>query len=305
MKVTHIKKSLLFLLLCACTSCSQYGQLERVAQLPGRLNEVSGMVAYSSETVWVIEDGSNPDNIREVDTLGRIVRELEVGNARNKDWEALTTSPDGRMFIGDFGNNINERDNLRIYRLPDPRTEKGDKIEAEVIRFRYPDQQAFPPPDSQLRFDAEAFFYLEGYLYIITKNRSEPFDGTATVYRVPETPGDYEAERVTELNLCMDRRSCQVTDAALSSDGSRLVLLGYGYLWVLDHFGEEGFKSTPRRIALQTNTQLEGVCFVNDTLLYLSDEKSLGRGGFVYRFPLPLLKSQTQPQKKNEGPQSP
>ena len=286
-----MRKSVALLCLLLCVSCSQYGQLNLLGQLPRRLNECSGMITFDGNTVWVIEDGSNPDAIREVDTLGQLVRSFEVSGGKNRDWEAFTRDTLGNVYIGDFGNNSNDRKDLRIYRLPDPRTEKGDKIPAEEIRFTYPDQKEFPPPKNNKFFDAEALIHRDGFLYIITKNRAEPFNGKATVYRVPDLPGTYTAERVTALEICPDARRCQVTDAALSPDGQRLVLLGYGYLWVYEDFGAAGFKGAPpRMISLQSNTQLEGVCFANDSLLYLTDEKSLGRGGYLYSYPLPLPK---------------
>ncbi|MBC2837864.1 hypothetical protein H7F20_00845 [Robiginitalea sp. SC105] len=269
-------------------SCTQYGQLDYVCRLPGGVNEASGMVTYNGQTIWVIEDGSNPDKIREVDTTGNLLREYEVKDARNKDWEALTTDTLGRLYIGDFGNNLNSRDDLVIYRLPDPRQEPGDKIDAEAIRFSYPDQKHFPPEKNARFFDAEGFFHLDGHLYIITKNRARPFNGMATIYRVPDEPGEYKAELVTRIFICGDRRGCQVTDAALSPSGNRLALLGYGFIWVYDSFGTTGFAGTPRKFSLESNTQLEGICFVDETEVYLTDEKSVGRGGNIYRYSLPL-----------------
>ncbi len=271
-----------------CFSCTQYGQLDYLCRLPGGINEASGMITFDGKTVWIIEDGSNPDDIREVDTTGNLIREFEVKSARNKDWEAITKDTSGNIYIGDFGNNQNFRDDLVIYRLPDPRVEKGDKIDAAAIRFSYEDQTEFPPEYDSLFYDAEAMFHQGESLYIISKNRSRPFDGKATVYRVPDRPGEYRAQVFARIEICGDRRACQVTDAALSPSGKRLALLGYGYIWVYETFDKDGFNGTPRKLALKTNTQLEGICFASETLVYLTDERSVGRGGNMYSFPLPL-----------------
>lgn len=294
-----MKQTIYLVLLLCCWSCAQYGQLQPLAPLPKGLNEVSGMITFSGRSVWVIEDSSNPDKIREVDTLGKVVTSFEVSNAKNRDWEALTTDLEGHVYIGDFGNNNNKRKKLRIYKLPDPREEKGDKIPAKTISFAYPEQKAFPPPEDQMRFDAEAFFHHQGYLYIITKNRSKPFDGTADIYRVPDQPGSYQAKKLGSITLCKDRMHCQVTDAALSPDGEKLVLLGYGNLWILDPFAPlrmAGQTLVP--ISLGANTQLEAICFANDQLLYLADEKKAGTGGNLYSLPMPP--SRTQPVKEDE-----
>ena len=282
------------LLLMSCWSCAQYGQLQPVASLPGKLDEVSGMVTFETGRVWVVEDSSNPDKVREIDTLGKEQAVFKVSDAKNRDWEALTRDSAGHLYIGDFGNNQNRRKNLRIYKLPDPRREKGDKIPARTIAFSYPTQRDFPPPDRELRYDAEALFHAGGQLYIITKNRSRPHDGTADVYRVPDAPGTYEAEWLGALSLCGEGRgrACQVTDAALSPDGERLVLLGYGTLWVFESFRASLFeepgpeKLVPKVVSLGARTQLEALCFAGNDLLYLADERSAGAGGNLYRFRL-------------------
>lgn len=268
--------------------CSQFGILERVAPLPRFINECSGMYSYNGQTFWVLEDGGNAPRLRELDTLGTIIRTLEIDQAENEDWEALTADSLGNLYIGDFGNNKNDRRDLAIYRIPNPATVEGEHATAETIRFHYPDQKAFPPKKDGLFYDAEALFHQNGFLYVVTKNRARPSDGVARVYRIPDRPGSYAAELVGQLRLCDDPRTCQVTDAALSPDGSRLALLGYGKLWVYETSALGG-PGTPegRQTELRANTQLEAVCFANDSLLYLADERSLGRGGNLYRLPLP------------------
>ena len=283
-----MKPLLLLPYLLPLWGCSQFGVLDSVTPLPRSVDECSGIYSYNGSTFWALEDGGNSNKRRERDTLGNILRSLEVDGVKNNDWEALTADTLGNLYIGDFGNNKNERTDLAIYRVPDPRALSEDQTTVQVIGFSYPDQKAFPPKKKGLFFDAEAFFYHGGFLYIITKNRARESDGTATVYRVPDQPGNYMAEIVARIRLCDDSRTCQVTDAALSPDGSRLVLLGYGKLWVYEPFSIDGLgRQQGRLIDLQTNTQLESVCFATDTLLLLADERSLGRGGNLYRMPLP------------------
>lgn len=276
------------MVLSIALGCVRYGRLQAYVELPRRLNEVSGMTSLDGEVLWVIEDGGNPDRIVALDTLGNLLRSLEVKPAKNKDWEALCSDADGHVYIGDFGNNRSARTDLAIYKLPNPTLEKGDTITSQEIRFRYPDQEAFPPPFSGRRFDAEAFFHFEGRLYIINKNQSDPFDGTATVYSVPDQPGEYVAVREAEISTCPQRSSCRVTDAALSPDGNRLVLLGYGKMWIFEDFRAKRFSGGPdRTLDLGINTQLEAICFLKDDLLYLADERKMRFGGHLYPFRLP------------------
>ena len=277
-------------------SCAQYGQLRYVAELPKAINECSGIISLRPNEIWLIEDNGNPDKLYAVDSSGQMLKSFKVKEAKNDDWEALTMDRDRQVYIGDFGNNGNKRKNLRIYKVPNPVVERGDKIEARKISFRYPDQDAYPPEKNALYYDAEAFFHYEGFLYIINKNRGRPFNGKARIYRVPDQPGNYSAEWIAEFTTCEDYRQCQITDAAISPEGNRLVLLGYGNLWVFEDFRRRGFKNGPTRmIALGASTQLESVCFISETELYLADERSHGSGGNIYSFTIPLpLKGKTK-----------
>jgi len=279
--------TLLFLFILTC-SCVRYGKLKNQVDLPRRLNECSGLTTLDGDTLWLIEDGGNADNLYGINPQGEIVATFEVSNAKNKDWEALTSDDAGNVYIGDFGNNKSKRQDLVIYKLPNPKVEKGDKIPAKKIRFNYPDQKEFPPDYANRRFDAEAFFHFKGRLYIITKNQSDPFNGRAYVYSVPDEPGYYMAVSEFEFETWPDRSSCRVTDAALSPNGNRLVLLGYGKLWIFEEFAKKKFGKGPdRTIDLGASTQLEAICFGRDDLLYIADERVMKAGGHLYAFPLP------------------
>ncbi len=278
-------------LVCALflAGCRPQGTLKASASLPAQLDECSGITTLDGQMLWVIEDSGNGDVLYGLGLDGTLKKEFKVANAENKDWEALTRDSLGNLYIGDFGNNRNRRKNLRIYKLPNPHSEKGDKIPAEQIDFRYPDQEAFPPPFANRRFDAEALFHFRNRLYLITKNQSDPFDGTAHVYSIPDSAGTYVARKEARFHTCDDRKSCRVTDAALSPDGNRLVLLGYGTLWVFEDFREKGFASGPTNmLEVGASTQLEAVCFITDELLYLADERVFRTGGNLYAFPLPV-----------------
>lgn len=268
--------------------CQREDTLKPDAKLPKRINECSGITTLNGETLWIIEDGGNGDVLYGVDRKGKLTKEFEVTNAANKDWEALTKDRQGNLYIGDFGNNKSDRKDLLIHKLPNPHLEKGDKIPAKRIQFRYPDQEEFPPPFSDRRFDAEGFFHFQDRLYIITKNQSDPFDGMAYVYSIPDSVGNYTAKKELQFSTCNTRSSCRVTDAALSPDGDRMVLLGYGTLWVFDNFRERRFGNGPTQmLEVGASTQLEAVCFVNNTLLLLADERVFRSGGNLYEFRLP------------------
>ncbi|WP_149274624.1 hypothetical protein [Pareuzebyella sediminis] len=277
--------SLSFLIPFLLFSCANHGQLKYVTKLPKSLKENSGIATFRERSAWFVEDSGNSDNIYKVDFQGNIRKELDVKNVKNRDWEDLATDKMGNLYIGDFGNNGNRRKDLTIYKLPNPESEPGDKIDAEKITFYYPEQKDFPPKKNQRMFDAEAFFHYDGYLYIFTKNRASPFTGESLIYRVPDKKGSYKAESLGKIRTCTDWETCQVTSADISSDGLSIVLLGSGKLWILTHFDFDNFsKATIEEIDLGVRTQLESVCFVDDKTLLLSDEENSSGGGNLYSY---------------------
>jgi len=269
-------------------SCSNYGQLTYITKLPKKLSENSGIVFLEPNKIWLIEDNGNEDKIYEVSFEGKSLRDFRVKNAKNKDWEDLARDEKGNLFIGDFGNNNNDRKDLIIYKIPNPLQEPGDKIEAEKIEFTYPEQLGFPPASAKRQFDAEAMFYYLDSLYIITKDRSSPFLGEALVYKVPSKKGTYNAELIGRFKTCSDPATCEITAADISPDGKKIVLLGYGTLWIITDFNMTDFtKGTATYIDLGVRTQLEAVCFVDNSTILLSDEERRKTGRNLYSFTLP------------------
>ncbi|NNE78331.1 MAG: hypothetical protein HKN31_14810 [Pricia sp.] len=275
---------LVFFLLFSCTN---HGQLNYVTKLPKDLKENSGIVSYSDDSAWFIEDRGNGDNLYKVDFKGKFLKKLEVKNAKNRDWEDLTKDGEGNLYIGDFGNNSNNRKDLTIYILPNPETEPGDKIDAEKIAFTYPEQKKYPPKKEERFYDAEAFFHYADHLYIFTKNRANPFSGESLVYKVPAEKGNYKAELVGKLKTCSDWDTCQITSADISTDGKTIVLLGYGKLWLITDFNSDQFtQGNVQEYDLGIRTQLESVCFIDESRLLLSDEESGPEGRNLYSLKL-------------------
>jgi hypothetical protein len=283
-----MKKYLLLLLWGTIISCaSNYGQLTYVTKLPHKLTENSGMVPAKDSTVWFVMDRGNPDKIYQVNYKGDLVKELKVKNAKNNDWEDMARDENGNVFIGDFGNNSNDRKNLAIYKIPDPNEENADDIEAQKIEFNYPEQTHFPPKKNKMIYDAEAFFYYRNNFYIITKNRTQPFNGEALLYKVPAVEGNHNAQYLGSF-IPPKGKNRQVTSADISPDGKTIVLLGNGTLWVFTDYVLDNFISngTLKTIDLGVYTQLESVSFTNNNTLLLSDEESAKTGRNLYSFVL-------------------
>lgn len=272
---------------CLLVSCNNYGQLKFIAELPNNLEENSGLISLKDSTVWIIEDNGNKDEIYKVNFKGNLLKQFKVKNGKNKDWEDLAKDDLGNVYIADIGNNNNSRKNLIIYKIPNPENEPGDKIDAEKIKFLYPQQKEFPPKKEKRFYDAEALFHYNSNLYIVTKNRSNPFTGEAHIYKIPDSKGKYEAVLVGNIKICDDWKTCQITAMDISPDGKKIVLLSYGKLFVLTNFKWDDFSTADKEeIDLGTRSQLESVCFFNSSTLLLSDEESHGSGGNLYSYQL-------------------
>ena len=277
----------LLAILLFLVSCSNYGQLNFVTKLPKKIDEGSGLVHLQDSTVWLINDSGNADKIYQVNFRGEMLRELKVDNAKNRDWEDLAIDQKGNVYIADIGNNNNRRKELIIYKIPNPEKEKGNRIEAKKIKFSYPEQKKYPPKKKNLKYDAEALFYWQDHLYIITKNSASPFDGEALIYRVPSKKGEYKATRIGSFTPCTDYSYCRITAADISPDGKKIVLLSYGKLWVFTEFDLDNFTTGKIQfIDLGATTQLEAVCFMDNNTLLFADEQRTATGRNLYTYKL-------------------
>ena len=256
------------------------------------------MVSLQDSTVWIVEDGGNKDELYKVDFKGNILKTLKMKNGDNDDWEDLTKDQLGNVYIADIGNNNNSRKNLTIYKVPNPEIEPGDKIDAEKIELSYPQQKEFPPNKAERFFDAEAIFHHGNKLFIVTKNRSNPFTGSAYIYSVPDVKGEYKATLLAEINLCSDWKTCQITGIDISPSGDKIIALSYGKLFIFTDFTWDNFSNGKiEEIDLGIRTQLESICFLNENTILLSDERSHGTGNNLYSLDLSKVKTQSRVQR--------
>ncbi len=271
------------------TACGTNTDTDEIAKLP--LKEVSG-IEYADGKLWVLEDSGNKDKIYRIAKDGKIQQEIKLTNVKNNDWEDIASDNEGNIYIGDFGNNDNDRKNLAIYKV-DKTALSGTSAEASAITiFHYPEQTEFPPKKSERFFDAEAFYERAGYFYIFTKNRSSGFNGNLTVYRVPNRAGDFAAENIGMLNTCGVYKKCAVTAADISPDGTTAVLLAGDRYWLVTGFTANDFsKAVMQEYRLSHHTQKEGICFADDTTLLITDEKDKRGGGKLYSVTVPGLKN--------------
>lgn len=257
--------------------------LKETGKLPAHINEASGLVITSPGKLWTHNDDGLPVLFC-VDSTGKILRSIHI-NSANKGWEALAIDKNKNVYIGAFGNNKNDRDDLRILKISNPETIEAPITNPEIINFKYEDQHTFPPSAALRNFDADAMIALDSSLYIFTKNRTVPFTGFTKIYRLPNRPGNHTATLIDSIQLggktMMDY---WVTGGDLSPDQTTLALLGHTYIWVISDFKEYQFSSGRiTRLELDHYTHKAGIVFVSNNELYLVDENEMGiLGGKIY-----------------------
>ena len=288
---------ILILLAFVSLSCSQKsqnetpssdGNLKEVFALPKSLKEVSG-IAFSPDkkVIWTIEDAGNKNKIYGLDATGKMIADVDVENGENNDWEDIISDKSGNIYIGDFGNNDNLRQDLAILKvdLKDPQQTTTKVI--QTTKFHYAGQTEFPPSKSNLLYDCEGFVEMNGNFYLFTKNRSKGFDGSFLVYKVPNKEGDFEAQLVGKLKLDGKYNAAAITSASINSAGNEIALLSHQNVFLLTGFTADDFNnSTVKKVSLEHESQKEGLVFKDDKTLWMADEKDKTIGGKVYEFGL-------------------
>lgn len=280
----------IFLISIAFISCATSSQevIQELFSMPKKIKESSAVeVTEKSDLIWTLEDSGNKPLLFALNIKGELINTVEITNAQNKDWEDLTSDKDGNLYIGDFGNNANERKDLTIYKINASDLTERQASFAEKTTFFYPEQVSFPPKKSERFYDVESFFLFENNFYLFTKNRSSKFDGTTLLYQVPNKPGHHPAKLLGSFKTCDNFNHCAVTSADISPDGKKVALLSSDKVWIFTDFTAPDFLSRKvQQIDLKNFTQKEGICFVSNDKLYITDEKDKKTGGKLYQLML-------------------
>ncbi len=268
------------------TSACDTGSLKLVADLPKSLNEVSGTeTIVNSDLIWMLNDSGNAPKIYGLDHKGSIKKDIKI-KAKNHDWEDLASDKEGNLYIGDFGNNLSDRKNLVILKVKAVDLKKGTKVTIERIAFRYPNQKKIPSKKKNRYFDCEAFFYFNDSLYLFTKSRVKDNFGKTDLYKIPAIKGQHDAQFISTFKTGKDMGNW-ITAADISSDGKKIVLLSPNAVWIFTaYIKDDFFSGRHKKYPFELDSQKEGVCFKNDSTLYITDEKAHGSGGNLYEFNL-------------------
>ena len=202
--------------------------------------------------------------------------QMTFSTAKNTDWEDLAYD-NNTMYIGDFGNNNNSREDLVIYRISDFTNLGNTNAASESIHFSYEDQMNFPPSKNKLQYDVEAFFVSNSKLYLFTKDRSDPFSGITNLYTLETAPGRQVAKLIDRFSTSSDEKKGAITAADLSPDGTKMVLISEEQIYLFSEFtAPDYFAGKVEYFAFQEKRKYEGIVFITDCELALVNEEKYG-----------------------------
>jgi hypothetical protein len=270
-------------IIIAVTSYQLYQH--KFVTIDAKLTEISGIEFDKRMNLWAINDGGDKPKLYQVNRDGNINKTITITNAKNIDWEDMTQDDFGHFFLGDFGNNENLRKWLTIYKIENPIDIKGNTTQAEIIKFNYPEHKSFPPKAEDKEFDVEAFIYYKKHLYLFTKNRTVPFNGITSLYKIGDHAANFDAEKISTFRTCtIAEKLCWITSAALSPSRKKLALLDSQRIWLFENWqGDDFFSGDVYRIDLGIVTQKEAITFYNEDYIVFTDEEfhGIGRNAYV------------------------
>ena len=174
-----------------CWSLCTWSQEENFpVTLNDSLEEISGLELLGDSLFIAHNDGGDDPCLFLLEMDGSILRTVCIKETTNIDWEDLAID-DYYLYVADVGNNKNQRHSVRILKIRLDDLVKKDAVSAETIKIKYAEQYEFPPALSEMRFDSEAITVVGDSIYLFTKNRSVPTDGTTWVYSIPKDAGEY------------------------------------------------------------------------------------------------------------------
>jgi hypothetical protein len=245
-----------------------------ISLLPDFLSESSGLEITAPNVFWSHNDRKGAAELYAFDDDGTLLRTLKIDNATNEDWEDMAKDEAGNLYVGDFGNNDNDRRDLKIYKIANPQTHTLNNVTAEIINFTFNDQEAFPPNEHEMHFDVEAMFIKGSHIFLLSRDRSKPFSGKTRLYQMLNSPGNQVAIFLTEFDTDIKKNKGQITSADISPDGKKLAMLANRTLWIFQNFqGNDFFSGEAQRINLVWDYQMEAVAFEDNQTVFLTNEK--------------------------------
>ena len=247
------------------------------------LPEASGLAIgrRTPGVLWSHNDSQNDAVLFALDATGAVRGRVRLP-IELRDWEDVSAArcPAGNcLYIADIGDNLLERREVQILRVPEPAVTDTETATPERFAVLYPDGP----------HNAEAVFVVRDGVFIVTK------DDTGHLFRgrIPASSGGViEMQRVAELNMQI------VSDAEASTDGHVVAVRNPAAAAFYRTSDLVAGNTVPfARIPLEglREVQGEGVA-LDGTMLYLTSEgRPWTGGGSLLRLRCRSLSAAIQP----------
>lgn len=242
----------------------------KIAVLSDSLRESSGLTNIDGR-IFSFNDSGNTSEIFEIKPGSSYIEKTFKTGLKNIDWEAITND-DENFYIGEFGNNLGTRKDLKVYQVPF----RNDSLIVDSIKmipFFYPEQTDFTPKNISNNFDAEAMIFLDGNIHIFTK---EWVTNTVSHYMIDKNLTENQPAQKLESY----ETGFVVTDASVF--GNQLYVVGYTknasvFLMIFekDETGNLFFSKPAKKYALgraYNVGQIEGIA-ATEKGIYISGER--------------------------------
>ncbi|HKK61113.1 MAG TPA: hypothetical protein VJ951_01055 [Bacteroidales bacterium] len=285
-RIKTIVISLLPLLFTGCsytfyqTECDYPlpGLVRNVSQLPGELNETSGLEV--TENRFITFNDSGGEAALYCFRGNSILHKTILKNTFNVDWESIA-SDSSFYYVADVGNNRGRRDTLIIYKIPENALNAKifrDSVKEITISYA---EKVYWSEEGRYSHDCEALLQYGDSLYFFTKDWASL---SSRVYSIPKMPGHYSVKSIRQYDV-----KALITGADIDPFKKEVTLVGYrrGYPIMIKY----GFQSSPgqiecggkaRKYYKLFGTQVEGVSYGNDGYIYFTSEKRF-RKQAIYR----------------------
>lgn len=245
--------------------CTSYGAPEETVEVSSGFPDIqaSGLAAarLADDQYYTHDDNNGEAALYIVRGDGTFVVAQTIEGAVNEDWEDISPGPcpatvdaERCLWIGDIGDNDQLRASVDVWVVRESTADREPAVRCSLV---YPEGR---------KRDAEALFVSpDGSLRIVTKDNDH-----AKVFRIAEPACDGgDAQLLTEeAELSLEE---PVTGAAMSADGTAVVLRGLTGAWMWTGC-KLNWNKTPMEVELGVQPQGEAVAFASDGSLVSTSE---------------------------------
>ncbi len=250
------------------------------------LNESSGLAAshLNPGVFWSHNDSGRVAELFAFSADGEAVATLTLPGVRVRDWEDLAIGPDaagrafGGLYVGDIGDNGGGRDDVSVFRLPEP--DLSTVVPGEPVDLTAKVVERFDLVYDDGPGDAETLMVdpRDGAILVVKKTTGE----TAPLYRAELPPDgalttlERQSDVVIPGLLGLTRLA---TGGAISPTADRVVVRTYVAAWwwpvVPGQSIADAMTAIPSRLSLPAMRQGEAITFSPDgETLYVTSEGS-------------------------------